>query len=106
MMVTGLRREMLNLPDTQIMIHPVTIEVEMKDYDGQRVADIPEDVSLFQSLQVLLDEQMGGMLCMGHYHIPEFKTLFSRGRWVVQISCCCACQMQALEQRLQEIFPY
>ena len=86
------------------MMRPVTIEVELQDKNGQRIFKLPRDQSLIHSLQRHLEVVMGGMLCMGHYDLPEFKTVFSRGRWVVQISCCCATQMQSLEERLQEIF--
>jgi len=86
------------------MIQPVTIEVEIQDSSGHKLLHLPNDIALMNSLQVHLEEHMGGLLCMGHYYLPEFKTVFSRGRWVVQITSCCARQMQLLENRLQDIF--
>jgi hypothetical protein len=80
----------------------------MQDSCGRQFKDPATegpDPSLIFLLQTHLEEQMGGMLCLGHYYLPQFKTKYSRGRWVVQISCCCACQMQSLEDRLKEIFP-
>jgi hypothetical protein len=90
------------------MIHPVTIEVEMRDSNGQELNDPVYDYDnskLIHVLQSHLQEEMGGILCMGHFYLPDFKTVYSRGRWVIQITCCCASQMHSLEERLKEIFP-
>jgi hypothetical protein len=89
------------------MIHPVFIEVEMRDSIGYQLLNLPhhnKDISLINSLKTHLEEQMGGLICMGHISLPEFTAVYSKGRWVVRIKCCCALHMDSLEQRLNELF--
>jgi hypothetical protein len=89
------------------MMNPIIIEVEMLDmnlHDLLKGIDNPCNIPMISLLQAHLEEQVGGILCMGHYSLPVCSLKRSKGRKVVQISCCCACQMKSIEQRLNEVF--
>lgn len=89
------------------MMNPLTIEVEVRDCTDQqllRLQSDPVDISLINSLRENLEEQAGGLLCMAHYQLPDFRAEFARGRWIVRITSCCKLHMVSIEQRLQEIY--
>ena len=89
------------------MMNPLTIEVEVRDCTDQqllRLQSDPVDISLINSLRENFEEQAGGLLCMAHYQVPDFRAEFARGRWIVRITSCCKLHMVSIEQRLQEIY--
>ena len=89
------------------MMNPLTIEVEVRDCTDQQLLKLqsdPVDISLINSLKENLEEQAGGLLCMAHYQLPDFRAEYIRGRWIVRITSCCKLHMASIEQRLQEIY--
>ncbi len=85
----------------------LTIEVEVRDHISQQLFTIqsdPFEISMINGLKNRLEEKLGGMLCINHFHLPTCTSAYIRGRWVVCIAGCCSEQIKHIEHRLQELY--
>jgi hypothetical protein len=83
------------------------IEVELRDQRGKTYLQEKQDaqnVYLISKFESRIYEEIGGMLCMQHFHLPECEPVYTRHRWVVKVDCCCQQQMDEVEERLNAAF--
>lgn len=83
------------------------IEVELRDWRGKTYLQEKRDahnVHLISRFESRIQEEVGGMLCMFHYHLPECEPVYTRHRWVVKVTCCCQHQIDLVEERLNTAF--
>jgi hypothetical protein len=88
------------------MNNPI-IEVELRDKGGKLCLNEREDTQYNQVIRLFetrIYEEVGGILCFDHYHVPTLEPQYSKGRWAVRITCCCEEHMNAVESRLHEQF--
>jgi hypothetical protein len=81
------------------------IEVELRDRKGNICFTQQEDQENRQLIEMFhqkVIEQTGGMLCWSHFRLPTSEHIFSKNRWIVKISCCCAAHSNCIEKRLKE----
>jgi hypothetical protein len=64
----------------------------------------PETEYIFQLINII-DEKIGGMLCLDHFCLPDARSSFVDSRWAININCCCEKHAQCVEERLKKIFP-
>jgi hypothetical protein len=83
------------------------IEVELRDVKGRTYLQDrknAENHQLISKFESRIYEEVGGMLCMYHYHLPECEPVYTRNRWVIKICCCCQRQLDSVEDRLNTVF--
>jgi len=90
-----------------IQMNKQVIEVELRDLKGKTFLQEKKDavnLQLISRFENRIYEEVGGMLCMYHYHLPECEPVYTRHRWVIKISCCCQQQLEDVEFRLNTAF--
>lgn len=83
------------------------IEVELRDWKGRTYLQERTDAQnmhLISRFESRISEEVGGMLCMYHFHLPQCEPVYTRHRWVVKVTCCCQEQMDHVEERLNTAF--
>ena len=83
------------------------IEVELRDLRGKTYLQEKKDAQnehLISKFEHRISEEVGGLLCMDHFHLPECEPVYTRRRWVVKVTCCCQDQMDQVEERLNTAF--
>ena len=83
------------------------IEVELRDLRGKTYLQEKKDaqnVHLISKFEHRISEEVGGLLCRDHFHLPECEPVYTRRRWVVKVTCCCQDQMDQVEERLNTAF--
>jgi hypothetical protein len=83
------------------------IEVELRDLRGKTYLQEKKDAQnlhLISKFENRITEEVGGMLCMNHFHLPDCEPVYTRRRWVVKVTCCCQEQMDQVEHRLNTAF--
>jgi len=83
------------------------IEVELRDLKGKTFLQDKKDavnLQLISKFENRIYEEVGGMLCMYHFHLPQCEPVYTRHRWVIKITCCCQQQLEEVEYRLNTAF--
>jgi hypothetical protein len=88
-------------------MHKTLIEVELRDLKGRICLTEQQDDNdepAINEFQRRIEENIGGLLCFDHIHVPECKATYSINRWVIRIDCCCCDQLDQVEYRLKRTF--
>lgn len=90
-----------------VRMNKQVIEVELRDVRGRTYLQDRRDaqnVQLISKFETRIQEEVGGMLCLYHFHLPECEPVYTRQRWVIKITCCCQHQLDDVEERLNTAF--
>lgn len=87
------------------MTHDYFLEVEFTDYVDKSLLKTPDgrmyQLNIFNLFHRQLEEIIGGMLCIHHFHLPEILPPFmSEDTWILKIRCCCPEQRRYIGERI------
>ena len=89
------------------MTDKFVIQVDFFDLIGSKITQRKGsryNINVGQLIFEVLDEEIGGLLCIEHFHIPQVEAPREESFFQVEIHCCCNFQKIAVRRRLAEIF--
>lgn len=49
-----------------------------------------------------VDNDLGGLICLKHYHIPHVSCYLEHYNWILIVGCCCKDQWLEVEKRIKK----
>ena len=86
------------------MEYDFVFKVRVIDFltDSVLLDDFPSAIGTLDKFKSRVEEDLGGLICVNHYHIPQISCYLEHRNWILIVGCCCQVQWREVENRIKK----